>query len=107
VTKLRINLDENDNIERLKRTYKTERTAAAARTLLRPEQLYFPVVEKGTIRAVPTAAAIDNLHVEKWDVESVIPHGNLPAGIDMYLRQPTRPDGTMTLPECVVKIGFN
>jgi hypothetical protein len=72
-----------------------------------PDDLYSPVAENDTLRTVLASAAANDLNIEHWDIESAFLHGTLPDGIDIYMLQPPRANGSMTHPDCVVKIGGN
>jgi Reverse transcriptase (RNA-dependent DNA polymerase) len=107
VTVLRTKFDEYGNIAKRKARINLNGKQQQPGVHFDQDDLYSPVGEKDTLRTVLAAAAANDLHIEHWDIESALLHGTLPEGIDIYMRQPPRANGSTTHPECVVKIGGN
>jgi Reverse transcriptase (RNA-dependent DNA polymerase) len=69
-----------------------------------PDKLYAPVAHKDCIRLVLAAAAMKNLEVRHWDIASEFLYGTLDDENFMFMRQPTRSDGSYRYPGKVYRV---
>jgi Reverse transcriptase (RNA-dependent DNA polymerase) len=104
---LRTKLDAHGEVVKRKARINLNETQQQPGEHFDPDDLYSPVADKDTLRAVLAASAATDMHVEHWDFESAFLHGKVPEGIELYMRQPSRAGGALTHPGCVVRISGN